>query len=228
MDIPELVYEPTVRAALAEDIGPGDITTLACIPEDATATARRCSPKARRHRRAGCGRARLSAAGPECPLAAARCRRRAIGNTPTPIAQVSGNARALLTAERVALNFLQRLSGVATLTARMSPRRRDRRAHRRHAQDDAWPARPGKVRRACRRRHQPPPRPVRLRTDQGQPYSGRRRHRARRRRRAERRAAHDEDRSRGRHARAGRGGARAGADIILLDNMDTGRRCARP
>jgi nicotinate-nucleotide pyrophosphorylase (carboxylating) len=36
----------------------------------------------------------------------------------TPIARVSGSSRALLTAERVALNFMQRLSGVATLTAR--------------------------------------------------------------------------------------------------------------
>ena len=39
MDIPELVYKPTVRAALPEDIGPGDITTLACIPAGTTATA---------------------------------------------------------------------------------------------------------------------------------------------------------------------------------------------
>ncbi len=41
-----------------------------------------------------------------------------IGNKPTPLAEVSGNARALLTAERVALNFLQRMSGVATITRR--------------------------------------------------------------------------------------------------------------
>mgnify|MGYP003335269526 CR=1 FL=1 len=38
----------------------------------------------------------------------------------TPVARVSGDARAILTAERVALNFVQRLSGVATLTAQFA------------------------------------------------------------------------------------------------------------
>ncbi len=41
-----------------------------------------------------------------------------VGEGRTPLATVSGDARALLTAERVALNFLQRLSGIATVTAR--------------------------------------------------------------------------------------------------------------
>ena len=39
MDIPQIQYEPLVRAALAEDIGPGDITTTLCIPEGTRATA---------------------------------------------------------------------------------------------------------------------------------------------------------------------------------------------
>ena len=39
MDVPQLQYEPLVRAALAEDIGPGDITTTLCVPAEARATA---------------------------------------------------------------------------------------------------------------------------------------------------------------------------------------------
>ena len=39
MDIPALQYEPLVRAALAEDIGPGDITSILCIPAGTRATA---------------------------------------------------------------------------------------------------------------------------------------------------------------------------------------------
>lgn len=46
----------------------------------------------------------------------------------TPIMFVSGHARALLSAERVALNFMQRLSGIATLTARYVRRVRGTRA----------------------------------------------------------------------------------------------------
>ena len=57
--------------------------------------------------------------------------------------EVEGNARALLTAERTALNFLGRLSGIATLTARVvsSVRGRGRDgAAARHAQDHAGAA----------------------------------------------------------------------------------------
>ena len=106
-----------VSAALAEDIGPGDATTLATVPETAAATARLVA------------RQELIVAGIDFAEAAFRhlspavqfiafCpdgRRVAAG---MDIARVHGPARALLTAERVALNFVQRLSGVATLTAR--------------------------------------------------------------------------------------------------------------
>ncbi len=106
-----------VRAALAEDIGRGDVTTLATVPRAARALAtmrarepvvvaglafaesafRQLSPAVRIKRRARDGQ-RVEA-GQE-------------------VLEVSGPARALLGAERVALNFVQRLSGVATLTAR--------------------------------------------------------------------------------------------------------------
>lgn len=118
MDIPQLQYEPLVRAALSEDIGPGDITTTLCIPADATATATLLakSPGVV----AGLDVAALAfrLLDPEARWQPRLEDGAQIGNKPTPLAEVSGNARALLTAERIALNFLQRMSGVATITRR--------------------------------------------------------------------------------------------------------------
>ena len=105
-----------MQAALAEDIGRGDVTTLATVPERARAGAvmrareplvvaglafaeaafRKLSPNIRIQHVAKDGR-RVKAGG--------------------VLLKVSGPARAILSAERVALNFIQRLSGVATLTA---------------------------------------------------------------------------------------------------------------
>jgi nicotinate-nucleotide pyrophosphorylase (carboxylating) len=102
---------PAVAAALAEDIGSGDITTLLTIPADAVATG------------TVTGRQELTLAGVEllaeifpCPVELVR----QSGDVLLPgdvIAIVRGPARDLLTRERTALNFLQRLSGIATLTA---------------------------------------------------------------------------------------------------------------
>ncbi len=118
MDIPEIQYEHLVRAALLEDIGPGDITTTLCIAPDATATATLLakSPGVL----AGLDVAALAfrLLDPHMQWQAKLADGAQIGNKPTPLATVSGNARALLTAERVALNFAQHLSGVASLTAR--------------------------------------------------------------------------------------------------------------
>jgi nicotinate-nucleotide pyrophosphorylase (carboxylating) len=118
MDIPLIAYEGLVRAALQEDIGPGDITTTLCIPEnaEATATILAKSPGVI----AGLDVAALAFRLLDQNVQwAPRVEDGAmVGNKPTPLAVVSGSARALLTAERVALNFLQRLSGVATLTQR--------------------------------------------------------------------------------------------------------------
>jgi len=105
-----------VQAALAEDVGSGDVTTLATVPENA-----RLNVVMR-------AREVLVAAG--LPLAEAAFRELSPEVKIEPVARdgqhakpedvllrISGNARAILTAERVALNFTQRLSGVATLTA---------------------------------------------------------------------------------------------------------------
>ncbi len=118
MDIPEIQYEALVRAALLEDIGPGDITTTLCIAPDAQATATLLakSPGVL----AGLDVAALAfrLLDPNARWEPKLADGAQVGHKPTPLATVSGNARALLTAERVALNFAQHLSGVATQTAR--------------------------------------------------------------------------------------------------------------
>jgi nicotinate-nucleotide pyrophosphorylase (carboxylating) len=106
-----------VSAALAEDIGSGDATTLATVPEEATARA------------AMVAREPLTVAGLDFAETAFRelssevrferqVRDGAHVQKGSVLLHISGPARAILTAERVALNFTQRLSGVATLTAR--------------------------------------------------------------------------------------------------------------
>ena len=88
----------------------------------------------------------------------------------TSVLFVNGNARALLSAERVALNFLQRLSGIASLTAQfVAAVEGTEREDPRHAQNDARLAPAREVRGARRRRPQSSRGSVGGRADQGQP-----------------------------------------------------------
>jgi nicotinate-nucleotide pyrophosphorylase (carboxylating) len=115
MKLYELQYLPIVKAALLEDLRSGDVTTDALVPEGTTATA------LMNFREAGvlCGidLARVAFEELDC-LAHIEI----LVNDGANIAagagvlRVEGEARAVLTAERVALNFVQRLSGIATLT----------------------------------------------------------------------------------------------------------------
>jgi nicotinate-nucleotide pyrophosphorylase (carboxylating) len=110
------VIEPTVRLALAEDVGSGDVTTLATVPESASASA----VMRAREPLVVAGLALAEAAFRQVSDAAQIARvmedgQRAISGG--VLLNISGPARALLSAERVALNFVQRLSGIATLTA---------------------------------------------------------------------------------------------------------------
>ena len=118
MDIPEILFEPIVRAALAEDIGAGDITTTVCIPAGtkASATLLAKSPGVVAGMAVGALAFRLL--DPNARWEALVEDGARVGQGRLPIARVSGDARALLTAERVALNLMQRMSGVATVTAR--------------------------------------------------------------------------------------------------------------
>jgi nicotinate-nucleotide pyrophosphorylase (carboxylating) len=108
--------ERAIDIALAEDLAGGDITSEACVPEAARARARLQA----KQDLVVCGVdvaartfARLD---PACTFRAAVADGDRVASG-EHIATVEGGARALLAAERTALNFLQRLSGVATLTA---------------------------------------------------------------------------------------------------------------
>jgi nicotinate-nucleotide pyrophosphorylase (carboxylating) len=106
-----------VRAALAEDVGSGDVTTLATVPGDAMAQAVMVA----RQDMVVCGLQFAEAAFQQLERATGidwLVRDGARVQPKTTLLRVQGTARALLTAERVALNFVQRLSGVATLSAR--------------------------------------------------------------------------------------------------------------
>jgi nicotinate-nucleotide pyrophosphorylase (carboxylating) len=106
-----------VRQALREDIGAGDATTLATVPETALASALVVA----REPLVACGLPIAEAVFQEVSPAVAVERKTEDGQTAKKgqtLLRVRGPARAILTAERTALNFAQRLSGVATLTAR--------------------------------------------------------------------------------------------------------------
>ena len=106
-----------MQAALREDIGPGDATTRATIPPRLPARARLVA----RQDLVVCGLAFAATAFRErSRQVRIECLAHDGDRVPggTPLLRVAGPAHALLTAERVALNFIQRLSGVSTLTAR--------------------------------------------------------------------------------------------------------------
>jgi nicotinate-nucleotide pyrophosphorylase (carboxylating) len=115
---PDAAWEQIDRLldlALAEDIGPGDATTAALVPAGARASGQFVA------RAAGVLAgleiverlyARLDAEVLFSPVASESSR----VEPGTPLAHMAGPARAILSGERIALNLLQRMSGVATLT----------------------------------------------------------------------------------------------------------------
>ncbi len=106
-----------VRRALQEDVGPGDVTTEATVPAQARARAL----ITQKEPGAIYGLAAAEAAFAELDADARASRLVAEGvwrEQGGPVLSVEGLARALLTAERTALNFLAHLSGVASMAAR--------------------------------------------------------------------------------------------------------------
>jgi nicotinate-nucleotide pyrophosphorylase (carboxylating) len=111
-----LLVEPVVRHALVEDLGrAGDLTTDLIVPADRRATARLVA------RKAGCIAGLIAAdyafrlVDPSLRFTAAQPdgSRAEEGSL---LATIEGSARGILTAERVALNFVGHLSGIATST----------------------------------------------------------------------------------------------------------------
>jgi nicotinate-nucleotide pyrophosphorylase (carboxylating) len=107
--------ERVVEAALIEDVGTGDVTTERVVSADATCEARLL----------------LGEPGVVCGLSVAKAVFRRLApavqldalveegervDAPSVLARVEGPARAILSGERTALNFVGRLSGIATLT----------------------------------------------------------------------------------------------------------------
>ena len=107
-----------IEMALGEDIGDGDHSTLACIPHDATGTAKMVAKQAGVLCGAEVGKRvfELVDGGLEVTLAKHDGDSLAPGDT---VMTVAGRSGSILTAERTALNFMQRLSGIATETRRM-------------------------------------------------------------------------------------------------------------
>jgi nicotinate-nucleotide pyrophosphorylase (carboxylating) len=105
-----------VERALAEDVGPGDVTTAVTVPEDAQARAliTQKAPGVIY----GLDPAEETFRALDPGVAVRRLVAEGEWREGGPVLELEGSARALLTGERTALNFLQRLSGVATLTAR--------------------------------------------------------------------------------------------------------------
>jgi nicotinate-nucleotide pyrophosphorylase (carboxylating) len=105
-----------VQGALAEDIGPGDATTLATVPGNAMANATMVAREYLVVAGLAFAVAAFDEAGSDLHVHQLALDGQHVPQR-EPLLRVSGSARAILSAERVALNFLQRLSGVATLTA---------------------------------------------------------------------------------------------------------------
>lgn len=106
-----------IRAALAEDIGPGDVTSIYFIGENARGKARIIA----REPGIVAGMVVAETVFKEVDPGLGIWTYHPDGSTfaaGDTLIEIEGRTRSLLTAERTALNFLQRLSGVATMTAR--------------------------------------------------------------------------------------------------------------
>jgi len=126
--LPQLLVDEAVAGALEEDLGlAGDITTEATIPGDARATGVIGARKAGVVAGTQLVEAAFGLLDPDAVVDVLIADGGQVSEGGA-IARVVGNARALLTAERVAMNFLGHLSGIATLTRRYVEKVADTRA----------------------------------------------------------------------------------------------------
>ncbi len=104
-----------IRRALAEDIGPGDATTNAIVPEEAVMRGRIIAKQDGIIAGLDVAKAVYEMVNPQVSFTA-RVEEGTHVDNKALLASVEGPARALLTGERTALNFLGRMSGIATMT----------------------------------------------------------------------------------------------------------------
>lgn len=119
MDLDYLGLNEIIKRALEEDIGYGDITTLSLIPEELPAKGLFVAKKPGVSAGIKISRAVFAYLDPATQFEILK----GDGEMLQPgeiIAVVRGRARTLLTGERTALNFLQRMSGIATKTKKMT------------------------------------------------------------------------------------------------------------
>ena len=142
--LPQIIFEPLVRAALLEDLGrAGDITTDAIAPADLSISSALVSRQVGVVAGLDLARLAFTLMNPEIAFEIETPDGAPVGAGET-VARVSGPARGILGAERVALNFVSRLSGVASATAAIA------RSAGAMASVVMSPARPRSSRRAAR------------------------------------------------------------------------------
>jgi nicotinate-nucleotide pyrophosphorylase (carboxylating) len=114
--VDQQIIRDAVARALAEDVGAGDVTTAATVPAPARARATITQKAPGVVFGLDAAEATFLALDPEMSIE--RLVAEGVWREGGPVLGIEGSARAILTAERTALNFLQQLSGVATATAR--------------------------------------------------------------------------------------------------------------
>jgi nicotinate-nucleotide pyrophosphorylase (carboxylating) len=118
MELTREDIDRVVATALAEDVGDGDATTAALVPEDLRCRAELLLEEPGVVCGVPVAAAVFQALDPTVRTEARLAEGAAVSDVPALLADVAGPARAILTGERVALNLLARLCGIASLTRR--------------------------------------------------------------------------------------------------------------
>ncbi len=108
--------DAVLELALREDIGSGDVTTQSIVPEDAVLTGALCAKGTGVISGIGLSGAVFQKLDPNCEWEEMVCDGDRVSPGDT-LARVTGRSRAILSAERTALNILQKMSGISTLTS---------------------------------------------------------------------------------------------------------------
>lgn len=117
--LPQLIIEPLIRSALAEDLGrAGDVTSQATIPAEASAKVVMAARKPGRIAGLQIAETAFRMLDPSVSVTH-WLHDGADADAGAALIEISGSARAILSAERVALNFACHMSGIATATAEM-------------------------------------------------------------------------------------------------------------
>jgi nicotinate-nucleotide pyrophosphorylase (carboxylating) len=115
--MPDHEMAEIVQRALQEDVGRGDITSQACVAEDAKGAANFIARQAMVISGWPVVKQVFKQIDPKIKIET-ELRDGEVVNAGTVLGSIKGSARSILLGERVALNFMQRMSGIATLTAK--------------------------------------------------------------------------------------------------------------